>query len=82
MQAQTVGFEFDKVFQIQSNCFVGLTGLATDIQTVYVHFSAVRSRARTRAAHVSLFRVTIAKHVAYLPFFFSFFVRIAAIFSR
>ena len=34
MQAQTVGFEFDKVFQIQSNCFVGLTGLATDIQTV------------------------------------------------
>mmetsp|Transcript_7826 Transcript_7826/g.13633 ORF Transcript_7826/g.13633 Transcript_7826/m.13633 type:complete len:204 (-) Transcript_7826:35-646(-) len=34
IQAQTVGFEFEKVFEISPTCYVGLTGLATDIQTM------------------------------------------------
>merc|ERR1711862_603735 len=34
IQAQTVGFEFEKAFEISPTCYVGLTGLATDIQTM------------------------------------------------
>lgn len=39
VQAQTVGFDFEKVFRIQERTFVGLTGLATDVQTMCVPVS-------------------------------------------
>lgn len=36
VQAQTVSFNFQKIFQMSDKLFVGLPGLATDVQTVYV----------------------------------------------
>jgi 20S proteasome subunit beta 3 len=36
VQLQTVATNFQKVFKIQDNILMGLTGLATDIQTLYV----------------------------------------------
>lgn len=35
IQAQTVGMNFEKVFEMGPNLFVGLAGLATDVQTVH-----------------------------------------------
>jgi len=35
VQAQTVGMNFEKVFEMGPNLFIGLAGLATDVQTVY-----------------------------------------------
>jgi len=35
VQLQTVSTNFQKVFKIQDNILMGLTGLATDIQTLY-----------------------------------------------
>lgn len=34
VQAQTVSFNFQKIFQMNDKLFVGLPGLATDVQTV------------------------------------------------
>lgn len=34
MQAQTVDMNFQKVFRMNDRCFLGLAGLATDVQTV------------------------------------------------
>lgn len=34
VQAQTVGMDFEKIFQMGPQLFVGLPGLATDVQTV------------------------------------------------
>ncbi len=34
VQAQTVSFDFQKVFQMNDKLFLGLAGLATDVQTV------------------------------------------------
>ncbi len=36
VQAQTVSFDFQKIIQMSDKLFVGLPGLATDVQTVYV----------------------------------------------
>ena len=36
IQGQTVGFEFDKIYEIGPRLYVGLPGLATDSLTVYV----------------------------------------------
>jgi len=38
IQAQTVAFDFPKVFKITDRVFVGLPGLLTDTQTLYEHF--------------------------------------------
>ena len=35
VQFQTVATNFQKVFKIQDNILMGLSGLATDIQTLY-----------------------------------------------
>ncbi len=34
VQSQTVSFNFKKIFQMNDKLFVGLPGLATDVQTV------------------------------------------------
>lgn len=34
IQAQTVAMDFDKVFRVGQRLFIGLGGLATDVQTV------------------------------------------------
>jgi 20S proteasome subunit beta 3 len=34
VQFQTIGLAFEKVFRIQDRVLVGLTGLATDVQTM------------------------------------------------
>ena len=34
IQAQTVSMDFDKVFEMGPNLYIGLPGLATDVQTV------------------------------------------------
>ena len=34
IQAQTISTEFDKIFEMGPRLFVGLPGLATDVQTV------------------------------------------------
>jgi len=34
MQAQTVAMDFQKVFRVTDKAFLGLAGLATDVQTV------------------------------------------------
>jgi len=34
IQAQTVSMDFDKIFEMGPNLFIGLPGLATDVQTV------------------------------------------------
>merc|ERR1712183_1035529 len=34
VQAQTVGFNFEKIFPMSDQLYIGLSGLATDIQTV------------------------------------------------
>ncbi len=36
IRQQTVGTNMQKVFQINDKCFLGMSGLATDVQTVYV----------------------------------------------
>ena len=36
IQAQTISTEFDKIFEMGPRLFIGLPGLATDVQTVYV----------------------------------------------
>lgn len=38
-QALMVSNEFPKAFQISDKLYLGLTGLATDVQTVYINFS-------------------------------------------
>lgn len=35
VQAQTISTEFDKIFEMGPNLYLGLPGLATDVQTVY-----------------------------------------------
>ncbi len=35
VQALTLSCDFPKIFQMGDTCFVGLTGLATDVQTLY-----------------------------------------------
>lgn len=39
IQAQTVSTDFDKVFEMGPKLYIGLPGLATDTQTVYVNAS-------------------------------------------
>ncbi len=41
IQAQTVAMDFQKIFEMGPNLYVGLPGLATDVQTVYA-FSSFR----------------------------------------
>ncbi len=36
IQAQTVAMDFQKIFEMGPHLYVGLPGLATDVQTVYV----------------------------------------------
>ena len=36
IQAQTVAMDFQKIFEMGPRLYVGLPGLATDVQTVYV----------------------------------------------
>ena len=36
IQAQTISTEFDKIFEMGPRLYIGLPGLATDVQTVYV----------------------------------------------
>jgi Proteasome subunit len=36
LQAQTIATDFPKTFKMTDQCYVGLVGLATDIQTMYV----------------------------------------------
>ena len=35
VQGQTVAMNFDKIFEMGPHLYVGLAGLATDVQTVY-----------------------------------------------
>jgi 20S proteasome subunit beta 3 len=35
-QAQTISTNMPKIYKIHDKCFVGLTGLATDNQTMYL----------------------------------------------
>jgi 20S proteasome subunit beta 3 len=35
---QTVSTNMQKIFKINNKCFLGLSGLATDVQTVYLFF--------------------------------------------
>ena len=39
LQMQTVAVDFEKIFELAPTTFIGLAGLATDVQTVYVFFS-------------------------------------------
>ena len=39
LQMQTVAVDFEKIFELAPTTFIGLAGLATDVQTVYVLFS-------------------------------------------
>ena len=39
IQAQTVSMDFEKVFQMGQRLYIGLAGLATDVQTVLVHWN-------------------------------------------
>ena len=41
IQAQTISCDFQKIFQMGDRLFVGLPGLATDVQTVYVYPSCI-----------------------------------------
>ena len=34
VQLQTIGIDFEKIFQVGSKLYMGIAGLATDIQTV------------------------------------------------
>ena len=36
VQGQTVAFDFQKIFPMNEKLMVGLAGLATDVQTLYV----------------------------------------------
>ena len=38
MQAQTVTTDFKKIYEMNDKLYVGFYGLATDAQTVYVHY--------------------------------------------
>lgn len=38
VQLSTVATNFQKVFKLQDNILLGLTGLGTDIQTLYILF--------------------------------------------
>eukprot|EP00794_Sanderia_malayensis_P004752 gene4752-5376_t len=35
IQAQTISFDFKKIFEMNDKLYLGLTGLATDVQTVF-----------------------------------------------
>lgn len=35
VQMQTISVDFDKIFELAPNTYIGLAGLATDVQTVY-----------------------------------------------
>ena len=39
VQFQTISCDFKKTFQMGDTLFLGLSGLATDIQTVYVYIN-------------------------------------------
>ena len=39
IQLQTVGTDFQRIFRMGDRLFLGLAGLATDVQTVYVETS-------------------------------------------
>ena len=41
LQMQTVAVDFEKIFELAPTTFIGLAGLATDVQTVYVFLSWV-----------------------------------------
>lgn len=43
MQALTVSMDFPKIFSANNQLFYGLTGLASDIQTVYFYNSLIFS---------------------------------------
>lgn len=38
VQFQTVATNFQKIFKIQDNILMGLSGLATDVQTLYIFY--------------------------------------------
>ena len=42
VQAQTVSMNFDKIFEMGPALYIGLAGLATDVQTVYAGFLAYK----------------------------------------
>ena len=37
-QGLTIGTEFPKIFEMQEKLFIGIAGLATDVQTLYTFF--------------------------------------------
>ena len=39
IQAQTVATDFQKIFEMGPRLYIGLPGLATDVQTMYVFIS-------------------------------------------
>lgn len=43
MQAQTVAMDFQKVFRVTDKAFLGLAGLATDVQSVSQLYVAAKS---------------------------------------
>lgn len=44
IRQQTVDMNMKKSFKINDKCFLGLSGLATDVQTVYVFFTSIYTR--------------------------------------
>lgn len=57
VQAQTLSFNFAKVFRMSEKVFLGLSGLATDIQTLYgaslsLHLSSVHHPLFPLASHI------------------------------
>lgn len=36
VQALTLGCDFQKIFRVNDQCFIGLPGLASDVETLYV----------------------------------------------
>jgi 20S proteasome subunit beta 3 len=43
IRQQTVGNNMQKVFKMHDKCFIGMAGLATDVQTVYASFCLISS---------------------------------------
>lgn len=52
IQAQTVATNFQKIFQMNDTLFVGLPGLATDVQTVWVTYYARYSQEEGRIGYL------------------------------
>lgn len=75
VQAQMVTTDFQKVFPMGERLYIGLAGLATDVQTVYVFFNLLVSASSAAVFIPQLsFEITCVAHVGCSSVIFCFTV--------